>query len=156
MAFVQGLWVVPPRGGGYTQVERRALRVDLIRFLLSVAPGLIKEGSKNPFDAMAAGLRRALADYKELGPDGLVDGRPTRSGNRKMILCPDCWQKALAAATKGRCNISMAWRELKKNGALCPENASNGTNWTFEKISPTFRERPQRSNAACPGRPGVG
>ncbi|MCX6924500.1 MAG: hypothetical protein NT154_14980 [Verrucomicrobia bacterium] len=103
------------------QDERRPLRASLVQFLLRTIPGLVKAGSTKPIEALDAALRRALDDFENAGLEEMRDARSEKSGNRRPILCPDCWQKALGLDIKAEENVSLVWRLLKTKGLLCAE-----------------------------------
>lgn len=104
-----------------TEPEERGFRNEIIRFLGSRFPGLVRPGARDVQEALGTALRRALNDFQECGPAGLRDMRPEKSGHRRVILCAECWDKVAKLTTAARANLSLAWRELKKKGELCKD-----------------------------------
>jgi hypothetical protein len=99
--------------------NRGELSGSLLEFLAREVPGLVKRGAKNPGRALKRDFQRKLARFRKDGPGALRDGREARSGNYREILCPDCWEKALASDVAFAANESLAWRTLKSRGLLC-------------------------------------
>jgi hypothetical protein len=107
-----------------TESKRGALSRPLIEFLLREVPGLVKPDAKHPARALARDFHRKLARYRKDGPAALRDGRQARSGNYQIILCEECWAKALDFGVGFRRNESRAWRTFKESGQMCEQCAS--------------------------------
>ena len=104
--------------------KRGTIARGLVEFLLREVPGLVRPGARRPDRALARDFQRKLARFRTLGPQSLRDGREASSGNFRVILCAECWGKALALDVGFRTNLSLAWRTLKESGEMCPKCAS--------------------------------
>ncbi len=105
------------------EAARPALKTSLLNFLLSAVPGIVKPG-KSPRRTLARSFDRKLAKFTAGGRPALRDGRETKSGNWRASLCPGCWNKLVALAVQFGGNKSLAWREFKTSGDMCPDCAS--------------------------------
>lgn len=114
----EALAIVPP------QNEARALKSSLIDFLLANVPGLARTSGPRQARALRRMFDRKLAAFTKGGRTALRDGRETKSGFYRTVLCPGCLKMLVDLAILHGGTKSLAWCELKKSGRLCFDCAS--------------------------------